>query len=149
MPRLLRSPTNAARSLALALAVAALATGCVSTPAAGGVDGAWRIEQAQREPILDKREARIVFGPDGRMTGHTSCNTMGGDYTLSGTVLKLGPIVTTRRGCERLLMEQEDRILTALEQAADARVRPDGLLELRDREGRGVLRGTRLPPGTR
>ncbi len=45
--------------------------------------------------------------------------------------------------CSRLLLEQEDRILTALELAATARVRPDGLLELRDAEGRGVLRAVR------
>ena len=34
-------------------------------------------------------------------------------------------------------MEQEDRILTALENARTARVRPDGLLELRDGAGAG------------
>lgn len=106
--------------------------------------GLWRIDQAQREPILDRRAARIDFRADGRLTGHGSCNMFGTSYTLQGEVLKLGPIVATRMACEPPLMEQEDRILTALEKAATARVRPDGLLEIRDADGRGVLRGTRF-----
>lgn len=124
--------------------LALAAAGCAGTPQASDIRGAWRIEQAQRELILDRREARIVFGTDGRISGNTSCNLMGADYTLEGSRLQIGPVVTTRRACARPLMEQEDRILTALELARDARVRPDGLLELRGADGRGVLRGTRL-----
>ena len=60
-------------------------------------------------------------------------------------IIGIGPIATTRMACGPLLLEQEDRILTALEIAATARVRPDGLLELRDADGRGVLRATRAP----
>ena len=47
--------------------------------------------------------------------------------------------------CPELQREQEDRILSALELAATARVRDDGLLEIRDAEGRGLLRATRAP----
>ena len=115
--------------------------------AADTVLGLWRIEQARSEPILDKRRARIDFGADGRLTGHTSCNTMSGSYTLEGGVLKVGPVVTTRMACAQLQLEQEDRILTALELAVSARVRDDGLLELRDVDGRGLLRATRFAPG--
>jgi hypothetical protein len=48
--------------------------------------------------------------------------------------------------CAQLQLEQEDRILTALELAVSARVRDDGLLELRDADGRGLLRATRFEP---
>ena len=105
--------------------------------------GAWRIEQARSEPIIDKRRARLDLNADGSLVGHTSCNSMRGSYTLDGAQLKIGPIVTTRMACASLQLEQEDRILSALEAAATARVRTDGLLELRDAEGRGVLRATR------
>jgi heat shock protein HslJ len=114
-------------------------------PVSREVTGAWVIEQARTEPILDKRRARLLFGRDGQLLGHTSCNSMRGSFTLTGDALKVGPIVTTRMACGPLLLEQEDRILTALEIAATARVRPDGLLELRDADGRGVLRATRAP----
>lgn len=126
-------------------ALAAAVMWSAPSSAADTVLGLWRIEQARSEPILDKRRARIDFGADGRLTGHTSCNTMTGSFTLEGDALKVGPVATTRMACAQLQMEQEDRILTALEIAATARVRPDGLLELRDVDGRGVLRATRAP----
>jgi heat shock protein HslJ len=109
------------------------------------VRGAWRIEQARTEPLLDRRQARLDFGADGRLTGHTSCNRLTATYTLAGDKLAVGPVATTRMACAPLQLEQEDRVLTALELARTARVRPDGLLELRDEDGRGVLRATRLP----
>jgi heat shock protein HslJ len=124
----------------------AACTGAMPPPASTPlpVTGLWRIDQARSEPLLDRRQARLDFGADGRLTGHTSCNTLRGSYTLDGAALKIGPIAITRMACGESAREQEDRVLTALELARTARVRPDGLLELRDEEGRGVLRGTRF-----
>jgi len=148
-PRPLGLPPNARIGIVAALLLSSL-TACAqpAQPAQAGntVLGLWRIEQARSEPILDKRRARIEFGADGKLSGHTSCNSMSGPYTLQGSVLKVGPIVTTRMACAQLQMEQEDRILTALELAVSARVRSDGLLELRDADGRGLLRATRFEP---
>ena len=73
-------------------------------------------------------------------------------YTLDAGRLRVGPVRTGTARCNAQQLDQEDRILTALEQAASVRVRDDGLLELRDSEGRGVLRGTRFeaqPPEPR
>lgn len=127
-----------------------LLVACAAVPPAAEpartVAGTWVIAQARAEPLLDRRLARLVFGPDGRVSGHTSCNTLTARYTLDGDRLAIGPVATTRRLCPELQREQEDRVLTALELAVSARVRPDGLLELRDAEGRGVLRATRLEP---
>lgn len=111
------------------------------------VHGRWRIEQARTEPIYDRALARLEFGANGRLSGHTSCNTLSAAYVLEGERLRVDTISTSRQRCGRLQLEQEDRILSALELAATARVRPDGLLELREAEGRGVLRATRLPAG--
>lgn len=132
--------------LALAL-LAALAAGCApsAAPVPGDIHGSWVIEQARAEPILDKRRARLVLGRDGRLSGHNSCNAMNGSFTLQGDRIRFGAIATTRMACAELQREQEDRILTALELAVTARVRPDGLLEIRDADGRGLLRATREP----
>jgi heat shock protein HslJ len=111
------------------------------------VRGLWRVEQARTEPIYDREHARLDFGADGKLSGHTSCNRLTATYTLQDIQLRIGPVATTRVACGRLQLEQEDRILSALELAVTARVREDGLLELRDADGRGVLRGTRLLPG--
>jgi len=112
--------------------------------AAGDVRGAWKIVQARIEPILDTRRARLDLGPDGRLSGHTSCNTMSAEYTLEGSSIRIGRIATTRMACGPLLMEQEDRILSGLEAAKTIKVRDDGLLEIRDEDGRGVLRALRF-----
>lgn len=135
---------------ALVAACAGLGTAAAQAPEEPGaisldVHGGWRIEQARSEPLLDRSRARLDFGPDDRLTGHTSCNTLSARYTLEGTVLKVGPVITTRMACSGQQLEQEDRVLTALELVASARVRSDGLLELRDSDGRGLLRATRLP----
>jgi heat shock protein HslJ len=125
----------------LALAACAPAS---AAPRALSVKGVWRIDQARTEPILDRSKARLDFRADGTLTGNGSCNTLRASYTLKGADIKIGPVVTTRMACGTLQMEQEDRILQALENAATAKVRGDGLLELRDADGRGVLRGTRF-----
>lgn len=130
------------RSLSTAALLSVLAAACASAPSRE-VTGLWRIEQARSEPLIDKRHARLVFEPDGRLGGHTGCNVLTASYSLVGDQLKIGPVATTRRACPELQREQEDRVLTALELAATARVRADGILELRDAEGRGVLRATR------
>lgn len=136
------------RHVLLVAAAAALAAAAHAGDAAHDVHGPWRVDQAMREPILDRSLARIDFGTDGRLTGHTSCNAMEARYTLDGTVLRLGPVrLTTQRHCGRLALEQEDRILTALEHSVSARVRDDGIVELRDKDGRGMLRGSRFGAG--
>jgi heat shock protein HslJ len=108
------------------------------------VRGAWKIVQARTEPILDTRRTRLDLGADGRLSGHTSCNTMSGDYALDGSSIRIGRIVTTRMACGPTALEQEDRILSALEAAKTIKVRDDGLLEIRDEDGRGVLRALRF-----
>ena len=115
----------------------------ITDPALLQVAGAWRIAQARSEPMLDTRRARLDFHPDGRLTGHTSCNLLQASYTLDGDRLTLQQLSTGRARCGTLQLEQEDRVLSALDAVATARVRPDGLLELRDADGRGVLRATR------
>jgi heat shock protein HslJ len=136
-------PRATAVWLALIGSVAFAQTPTGSDPAPLQVAGAWRIAQARTEPMLDQRRARLDFHPDGQLTGHTSCNPLSARYTLEGDRLALTAIEAGRERCAPLQTEQEDRVLSALEAAATARVRPDGLLELRDVDGRGVLRATR------
>jgi heat shock protein HslJ len=135
------------RMNALFVVATVVVAGCAATTPPSQVQGAWRIEQARSAPIIDKRQARLDFGADGRLSGHTSCNVFSTTYTLQGEQLRIGTVVSTRTACAELQSEQEDRILNALELAATVKVRPDGLLEMRDREGLGVLRAMRFDAG--
>lgn len=125
-----------------------------STPAPPGaaaapdpqVLGLWKIEQARAAPVVHKLNARLNFGTDGRLSGSGGCNSLGSTYTLAGNKLELGPVIATRKHCGEVLMEQEDRVITALERAVGARVPPHGLLELSDENGTVLLRATRVEP---
>ena len=117
-----------------------------AVPPDPAVLGLWKIEQARAAPLLHKLNARLDFAPDGRLVGNGGCNSLTSAYTLQGNRLTLGPLATTRKTCGEALMEQEDRVLTALERAVTARVPPHGLLELLDADGTVLLRGSRLPP---
>jgi heat shock protein HslJ len=119
-----------------------------AVPPDPAVLGVWKIEQARAAPLLHKLNARLDFAPDGRLVGNGGCNGITGAYTLQGNRLALGPLATTRKACNEVLMEQEDRVLSALERAVTARVPPHGLLELLDADGTVLLRGSRLPPAS-
>jgi heat shock protein HslJ len=95
-------------------------------------------------PVPAPTPPNVAAAPDGQLAGNGSCNTLRGRYTLSGNTLKIGPIVTTRMACATPTMEQEDRVLTALERAATARVPPHGFLTLADADGAVLLRASRL-----
>ena len=137
----------ATRALPFALLLLAGCAASPPTPAPLSVAGLWRVDQAMTEPLVDRSQARLDFRDDGTLVGHTSCNSLRASYTLKDDRLTLGLVVTTKRACGPMAMEQEDRVLTALEASRTARVRPDGLLELRDADGRGMLRGTRFVEG--
>ena len=117
-----------------------------AVPPDPAVLGLWKIEQARGAPLLHKLNARLDFGAGGRLAANGGCNSIGSTYTLEANRLTLGSLVTTRKACNEALMEQEDRVLTALERATAARVPPHGLLELLDADGTVLLRGSRLPP---
>jgi heat shock protein HslJ len=66
--------------------------------------------------ILSGTQLSMVFGDDGRVSGNTGCNMFDGTYTLSGSSLSFGPLVTTRRACaSEEANQQEQRFLAALE----------------------------------
>lgn len=107
--------------------------------------GEWVIEQARSAPVTDKSKTRLVFGPEGALTGHGGCNTLRGRYALEGHRLSITQVATTRMACSPALMEQEDRILSALERAARATVPPHGFLTLQDADGAVLMRASRKP----
>lgn len=130
---------------------AAAASGTAAAPASPGaaapdarVLGLWKIEQARAAPVVHKLNARINFGKDGQLSANGGCNGIATPYTLAGNRLKLGSLAITRKACNEVLMEQEDRIITALERAVGAAVPPHGLLELSDENGTVLLRATRV-----
>jgi heat shock protein HslJ len=136
----------AALGMSLGVAVQAAGPEPVASVSDSTVLGAWIIEQARSAPLTDKRAARLFFGADGALSGNGSCNDLSARYTLLGEALKIGAMATTRKACSEPLLEQEDRVLTALERAARAAVPPHGFLTLWDADGAVLMRASRADP---
>ena len=57
---------------------------------------------------------RLEFGADGRVTGYTGCNSVSGSWRLEGGVVRIGPLVMTKRACLGEGDEMERRFLKAV-----------------------------------
>ena len=140
---MLAPPARAAEPAPGTPAAAADASAALGPASAEDILGLWIIEQARSAPLVDKRSARLNFGPGGVLSGNGSCNALMARYSLEGQVLKIGPVGTTRKACSEGQLEQEDRVLTALERSVRAAVPPHGFLTLWDADGAVLLRASR------
>lgn len=118
----------------------------VAVPAAAGTNilGDWMIEKVEDRPMVDYSPARLSFGADGRVTGNASCNDLIGKFRQDGAGLSIGEVGTTRRLCPDPQMEQERRVLAALQQVKAAAL-VSGMLELSG-DGKLLLRAAPASP---
>ncbi len=96
---------------------------------------AWKVTgfnngQAAVVGVLAGTHPTVSFGADGTVSGSAGCNTMTGSFTTQGATLKLGPLATTKKACAEPagVMEQETRLVAALESTATFGVQGDGLV---------------------
>ncbi|MFN6951949.1 MAG: META domain-containing protein [Albidovulum sp.] len=89
-------------------------TGCGGDPVNLIAGPVWRIAEIGSAPLPEGAEARLVFAPDGGLSGHTGCNSFTGRYMLSGEGLQLTPGGMTRMACPEPAMTAERAILEAL-----------------------------------
>ena len=76
-----------------------------------------------------------LFAATGTVAGSGGCNEYNGSYTVTGTNLTFGPLVTTRKACaEAAVSDQEARYFAALEKVKTFAFNGDKL-ELRDAGG--------------
>ncbi|MDX2378820.1 MAG: META domain-containing protein [Acidimicrobiia bacterium] len=56
--------------------------------------------------LVDGSEIRLAFD-DERLSANAGCNTMNGDYTIDGDVLRVEMMAMTEMGCEEALTDQD------------------------------------------
>ena len=89
----------------------------------------WVLVSLGSIPVLPGTEITASFGTDRRISGSAGCNRYVGAYEVSGPGLEVGPLATTRMFCgDPGVMEQEQRYLSALQNAALAAVEGGQLL---------------------
>lgn len=73
----------------------------------------WRVEDINSGGVIDYYSGNLTF--DGqRVSGSTGCNQFGGTYTLSGNVMRFGPLMMSRRACMGALNDLEQKFLNTL-----------------------------------
>jgi heat shock protein HslJ len=113
-------------------------TGCGGEPASLLHGAEWTAVSIDGKPLVAGSKPTLSFAPDGRLTGHSSCNRYMTQYTLSGEGLAIGQPAGTRMMCEAPLMDQEQAFLSALSSTQGFAIAADGSLLLRTGDGRTV-----------
>ena len=61
--------------------------------------GSWRATGIGGAVIPADVEVTATFGEDGRISGRGGCNRYGGSFTVTGSEIAFGPIMSTRMAC--------------------------------------------------
>ncbi|MDQ2669242.1 MAG: META domain-containing protein [Gemmatimonadota bacterium] len=85
---------------------------------------------AAARSMNDERAAYIEFAPaEGRASGNATCNRFSGPYTLSGSSLSFGALISTKMACaDSALNAQETALLGALGNVTGWRMAGDTLV---------------------
>jgi heat shock protein HslJ len=113
-------------------------TGCGGDPAALLQGREWVVEDINGRGIIDRSRATLNFGPDGRVSGRSSCNNYTAQYSLTGEGLTVSKAAGTMMACEPALMQQESRFLDVLQNVRRFDLGPDGALILRTDDRRTI-----------
>jgi heat shock protein HslJ len=94
--------------------------------------------------LVSGTQVSMMFGADNRISGNATCNTYIGPYTLSGSSISFGALVTTRRACEpEAANEQEQQFLVALNNTTTYELNGD---RLTFRDNVGAIQLTAVRP---
>ncbi|MGR3462533.1 MAG: META domain-containing protein [Roseovarius sp.] len=113
--------------------------GCGGDPADLLTGGAWQVTALGDATLIEPERLSLNFLDAGRVAGSGGCNRIAGGFSLSGEGLRLGPMASTMMACPEPLMEQERRMLDALEQVMAFDVDARGRLQLLAEDRRTVL----------
>ncbi|WP_110656596.1 META domain-containing protein [Salinicola halimionae] len=81
----------------------------------------WKLMTLGGRPVAvadNQREAHLILGADGRVSGSTGCNRLMGSYTLQGDTLTFSQLASTRMACPAEMMALEQAWLTTLSDTA-------------------------------
>ncbi len=105
---------TAALIVAVGLVVGCSGIGATQVPSAGGSGAAsggassgaiqlagtsWTVVSMADVQIDPAIRPTMAFGADGAVSGSDGCNTYNGTYTLTGSTLTVGQVVTTKKAC--------------------------------------------------
>jgi len=124
----------------LLVIVMILSAACAPSAPDVKLDGAWGLvaygDAANPTPALPGVDTLLEFKA-GQLNGNVGCNGFGGDYTLKGNSITVGPIMSTMMYCEQT-MAQEQGVLAVLQGTLTMELEGD-LLTLTTEAGQVVI----------
>ncbi len=132
------------RSLLMLSAVALLGAGCWTSPAPTSTDetkpegiaaeliGNWKIKSMKLtgQSVKEVSDLTLLVGFDGQRMNGKVCNSMSGDYTVNGIVLKAPMVMSTKMFCEGDAGKAETAFTSGLSTGFEVMVKEDGTLML-------------------
>ncbi len=94
-------------------------------------------------PADERREAHLLFQPEGRLGGYDGCNRLFGGYTVEGESIHFGRLGSTMIACAREVRDRE--LVEALGKASKWRI-SGSRLELRGARDEILARFEATPP---
>ena len=122
-----------------------LLRGCGGDPADLLIGPAWQVTALGQAELVEPERLSLNFITPGRVAGSSGCNRLVGGFTLIGEGLQFGAMGSTLMACPEPLMEQERRMLDALEQVTRFDISEDGALQLIGGDQDAVLIEARRP----
>jgi heat shock protein HslJ len=106
----------------------------------------WQVVDIDNRVIIDRSMITMDFTEGGRILGFTGCNRYFADAAVADDVLSLDGIGSTRRACAPAHMDQEQRLLKALNDSARLAIDNNTWLVIYDTAGMERLRAIRVDP---
>lgn len=95
----------------------------------------WRIQAIGDIQVIPDSEPFLRFSSDGTVSGSTGCNTFNGGWSLDRNQIDFGALAATRKLCPDPMMDQEQSILTILNNAVLVGIGDEGTLFITTLEG--------------
>lgn len=114
-------------------------SGCGGQPLSLLMGDEWIVENIGNKGIIDFSRVTINFSEDGRIHGLAGCNQYSGSYQLSGELLSVGLLISTRRACPEALMNQEAFFLELLQLATGFDFDDHDALIIKTKEDKTIL----------
>jgi len=104
--------------------------GCGGDPSDLLIGSPWQITAMGSADLIEVERLSLNFIAPGRVAGSGGCNRLVGGFSLTGEGVHFGAMGSTMMACPEPLMEQERRMLDALEQVTRFDVTENGTLQL-------------------
>jgi putative lipoprotein len=125
----------------------AILPGCSPTSSGQAPEGApelvgatWVAEEIGGRGVLNNVRTTMTIDAASQVTGLGGCNSYSGPARLADETLRLGPIISTARGCLPATEDQERRFFSVLASARRYGFTPEGKLVLYDERGSPLVR---------